>query len=351
MLPGCIPWPPESARAYRSKGYWEDMTIPAMLGKLAADAPDRIAVTEGERAYTLSDLTAGSIRLAAHFHRLGLVRGDRAVFQLPNSGAFFQVFLALQRIGVIPIMALPPHRETELLHFARFGGAKALFIPQKIGEFDFRPMAEAVRGGVPSLQHVLVLGDAMPGQISLTGLTGETPSGADLDAVSAMQIEADEVALMLLSGGTTALPKLIPRTHNDYVYNFKQSARIGGFDDKTVLLAVLPLAHNYTLGSPGALGALAYGGRVVIAPRTDCETVFSLVERERVTVIPAAVPLIVNWLNDPRLERFGTSSLRVVQNGGARLSPELRSPAPHAAWLPVPGGLWHRRGPSQHDAP
>jgi 2,3-dihydroxybenzoate-AMP ligase len=129
---------------------------------------------------------------------------------------------------------------------------------------------------------------------------------------------------MLLSGGTTALPKLIPRTHNDYIYNFSQSARIAGFGPDTVLLLTLPLAHNYNLGSPGMLGALALGGRVVIAPRGDCNTVFSLVEKERVTNIQAAVPLIVNWLNDPALDRFDVSSLQVVQQGGARLSSELR---------------------------
>ena len=55
-------------------------------------------------------------------------------------------------------------------------------------------------------------------------------------------------------------------------HNFKQSAKIGGFGPDTVLLAVLPLAHNYTLGSPGALGVLARGGRVVISPSMDCET-------------------------------------------------------------------------------
>ena len=129
---------------------------------------------------------------------------------------------------------------------------------------------------------------------------------------------------MLLSGGTTALPKLIPRTHNDYVYNFEQSARVAGFGSETIQLIVLPLAHNYNLGSPGMLGAIASGGRVVIAPKADTSTVFALVAKERVTTIPAAVPLFVNWLNDPTLAKFDVSSLRTVQNGGARLSPELR---------------------------
>ncbi|KAB2846586.1 MAG: (2,3-dihydroxybenzoyl)adenylate synthase, partial [Hyphomicrobiaceae bacterium] len=101
-------------------------------------------------------------------------------------------------------------------------------------------------------------------------------------------------------------------------------ARVAGFGPDTVLLMVLPLAHNYNLGSPGMLGAIAAGGHMVIAPRGDASTVFSLVENERVTCIPAAVPLVVNWLNDPALDRFDTRSLTLVQNGGARLSPELR---------------------------
>ncbi|MEZ5889746.1 MAG: AMP-binding protein [Xanthobacteraceae bacterium] len=272
---------------------------------------------------TLADLWAESGRFAAHFDRLGLAKGERVVFQLPNATMFFSAFLGLLRIGAIPVMALPAHRETELIHFARFSDATALLVPEKIRDFDFRPMADTVRNTVSSVRHVFVLGEALEGQISLTALAA-TPSGKDDGGPGIADLDPSDVALMLLSGGTTALPKLIPRTHNDYVYNFKQSARIAGFGADTVLLAVLPLAHNYTLGSPGALGALAHGGRVVISPKIDCETVFALVDREGVTVIPAAVPLIVNWLNDPRLESFRATSLRVVQNGGARLSPELR---------------------------
>jgi 2,3-dihydroxybenzoate-AMP ligase len=185
-------------------------------------------------------------------------------------------------------------------------------------------MAEAVRMSAPTVRHIFVQGDALEGQVSLERFAVTPPEQSDVTAVAAIEIDANDVALMLLSGGTTALPKLIPRTHNDYVYNFYQSARVSGFGPETVLLAALPLAHNYTLGSPGALGAIALGGRVVIAPKLDCETVFALVEREGVTNIPAAVPLIVNWLNDGRLDQFNKQSLRVVQNGGARLSPELR---------------------------
>ncbi len=324
MLQHCTPWPEEFARTYRTKGYWEERTIPRLFKELVETDPTRIAIVDGSRRLSLAELWDQSTRLAAHCLQLGLAPGERVVFQLPNTAEFLSVLLALMRIGVIPIMALPPHREQELTHFASFSGAKALFIPEHLRDFDFRPMAEGVRDKVAALEHVMVLGNALAGQESLTCMLNTPPTQSEIDAVEAIEQDPGEVVLMLLSGGTTALPKLIPRTHNDYVYNFKRSAQIAGFGPDTALLAVLPMAHNYTLGSPGILGALACGGRVIIAPKTDCETVFTLVEQERITAIPAAVPLIVNWLNDPKLEQFDTRSLQVVQNGGARLSPELR---------------------------
>jgi 2,3-dihydroxybenzoate-AMP ligase len=130
---------------------------------------------------------------------------------------------------------------------------------------------------------------------------------------------------MLLSGGTTSLSKLIPRTHDDYVLNARLCGAAGGFDASTVLLAVLPLGHNYNLASPGMLGTFYYGGTVVLAPSGEAAAVFGLVERERVTTIAAVVPLISGWLDSDAPERFDLSSLKVIQNGGARLAPELRS--------------------------
>ena len=129
---------------------------------------------------------------------------------------------------------------------------------------------------------------------------------------------------MLLSGGTTSLSKLIPRTHEDYVLNARLCGRAGGFDEQTVFMAILPLGHNYNLASPGILGAFYVGGTVVLAPSTDTAEIFRLVERERVTVIAAVVPLISAWLASDEPKRFDHSSLKVVQNGGARLAPELR---------------------------
>ena len=325
MLEGFVPWPDKLASHYRQKGYWLDISIPRLFANLATEAPSRIVVIDEQRRISLEELWLQAERLAAHLYSIGLRSRQRVVFQLPNSVEFLSTFLALLRIGVIPVMALPAHREAEITHYVRSAEAVALLIPEQHRGFDYPTMADSVRRTTDCLRHVLVLGSPGPRDISFDDLLSREPPTDAVSAITDQMPDPADVAFMLLSGGTTALPKLIPRTHNDYVYNFQRSASVAGFDHNTVLLIVLPLAHNYNLGSPGMLGALAAGGTTVIAPKADAATVFSLVEKERATTIPAAVPLVANWLNDPAINSFDLRSLKLVQNGGARMSPELRN--------------------------
>jgi 2,3-dihydroxybenzoate-AMP ligase len=108
------------------------------------------------------------------------------------------------------------------------------------------------------------------------------------------------------------------------VYNAWQSGVAAGLDSETVFLGILPFAHNYTLASCGLMGAWYHKGKAVLSASIDAANVFSLVEKEKVTYIAAAVPVVVMWLNSEEATRFDISSLKVIQNGGARLAPELR---------------------------
>ena len=103
-----------------------------------------------------------------------------------------------------------------------------------------------------------------------------------------------EVALCLLSGGTTGRPKLIPRTHRDYLYQARATAQVMGLTRDGAYLAALPLAHNAALGCPGALGALDAGAKVVVAGSPAPDEAFGLITSEGVTLttlMPAFLPL------------------------------------------------------------
>jgi 2,3-dihydroxybenzoate-AMP ligase len=324
LLAGCTPWPEDFAKMYREKGYWENITLSDMFESSSRLHPTKVAVVFGEQRITYAELVEQVERLAFVLMQTGLRPLDRVILQLDNRPEFICTFLALVKVGVIPVMALPQHRKTEISHFARHSGAVGYISADVIRGFDHRTLAAEIRDST-EMRLVLIWGEPGPGQLSLIKLMGSERSSTITAAqLAGVRPSPDEVALMLLSGGTTALPKLIPRTHNDYVYNCKQSGLVAGFNAETVYLALLPMAHNYSLGSPGVLATLAYGGRIVIAPGTAADVVFPLIERERVTVVCAGVPLFVKWLSAPDLGRHDLRSLNVLMNGGARLAPELR---------------------------
>lgn len=313
------PWPADLAARYREAGLWEGIGVAAMVARTAARFPGKTAVVAADRRLTYAALIEEVDTLAAAFLARGLRPGDRVVVQLPNIVEFVVVYLALNRINAIPVMALRAHRHAEVRHFLRASGGVAYVIADVVGHFDFRAMASEMAAEFPALAQIIVVGEPLAGQVALHAMAGDARS------IAALQVDPSSVSTLLLSGGTTSMSKLIPRTHDDYVLNARLCGAAAGFDMNTVFMAILPLGHNYNLASPGLLGAFYYGGTVVIAPSTDSDAVFALVERERVSVIAAAVPLISNWLHGDVADRFDLSSLKVVQNGGARLPPELRS--------------------------
>lgn len=327
MLDGFTPWPSNLAARYRAAGYWEGLTLWDMMARSVARWPDKVALVSGATRQTYAELDHRSAQLGAALLRQGIRPLDRVVLQLPNTVAFVHYYLALVRIGAIPVMALRAHRHTEVQHFIRASGAVAYVLPDVAHKFDYRPMAHAMQAEFAGLRHVIVVGEAGAGQLAHSDLLA-TVANDDAAAIAATlataRFAASDVATMLLSGGTTSLSKLIPRTHEDYVLNARLCGQAAGFDEHTVFMAILPLGHNYNLASPGMLGAFYYGGTVVLAPSTDTAEVFALVQQERVSVIAAVVPLISAWLSSPEADRFDKSSLKVVQNGGARLAPELR---------------------------
>ncbi len=320
MLEGCTPWPEEFARRYREKGYWAGMTLSQMLEHSIARYGSKEALTFQGQRISYAELGARVDRLAMHFVASGLQPLERAVMQVHNCPEFLYTFLALAKIGIIPVMALRQHRATEIRHFLTSSQAVAYFIPDMLGGFDYRAMAEEMQREVKSLRSVFVVGAANRGQLSLPRLLEQPISGIDL---ASRHPDPGEVALMLLSGGTTSVPKLIPRTHNDYHYNARQAGHYSGYGPDTIHLTILPFAHNYTLVII-LLPILASGGRIVIGSSAEAEAVFPLIEKERVTVIGAVPPLAINWMASAVPDRHDLSSLRVVQCGGMRLAPDVR---------------------------
>jgi 2,3-dihydroxybenzoate-AMP ligase len=321
---GFTSWPVEFAQSYRDAGYWKDQTISEVL----ADRFERYAartalVSEDGTHYSYADLSRLSTRLALHFNRLGFQPYDRVIHQTPNNPVSVLAFLGMLKAGIIPVMTLPPHREAEIGHFAKLSEATGYAIASQSRGFDFQQLAATLQQSCPSLQKVLVTGGAPhPGYVSIDELLLD-PIEERVDARVLPRSDPDLPAVLLLSGGTTGIPKLIPRTHNDYAYNFLRSAHVCALDESTALLVAIPQAHNFALACPGLLGVLSVGGCEVLSETTATDHLMGLMQQHGITHFVAVPTMILGLLNHPDRRHYNLSSLQMILTGGSKLNPEV----------------------------
>ncbi|PPK62592.1 (2,3-dihydroxybenzoyl)adenylate synthase [Actinokineospora auranticolor] len=309
-----VPFPEEFARRYRELGYWTGETFGSFLADRAARYADSVAVVDDRHRWTYRELDERASLMAQGFRDRGIAPGERVVVQLPNVAEFVSVVFGLFRAGAVPVFALPPHRFAEVSYFCRHSAAVAYVIADKAAGFDYRVLADEVRAAAPTVREVFVLGD--PGaHTSLEDVPAAPPGEFP-------EVDPGGLAFLQLSGGSTGVPKLIPRTHDDYLYSVRESADICGLGPDSVYLVALPVAHNFPMSSAGILGAFHAGARIVLAPAPSPDVVFPLIEREGVTITGVVPPIALVWLDSAPKRSEDLSSLRLLQVGGAKFAEE-----------------------------
>ncbi|MEZ0338651.1 (2,3-dihydroxybenzoyl)adenylate synthase [Mycobacterium sp. pV006] len=313
---GFVPFPEDRAEVYRQAGYWTGRPLDSILTDAAAAWPDRPAIIDSAQTYTFAELDAAADRAAAGLARVGIRPGDRVLLQLPNSCQFAVALFGLLRAGAVPVMCLTGHRTAELGHFAKVSGAVALIVADQAGGFDYRDMAATLVDEHPALRHVLVDGDPGP-FLAWSSVCADTGPRVDRGPV-----DPALPALLLVSGGTTGLPKLIARTHDDYVYNATACAQACEMTGDDAYLVALPAGHNFPLACPGLLGSMTVGAPTVFTADPSPENAFALIDKHQITVTGLVNALAKLWAQACEWEPVLPTSLRFVQVGGSRMSPE-----------------------------
>jgi len=309
------PWPDEFQAHYKRLGLWSGDVLSQLIRPHAFSRGHKTAVTDSERSITYRELYVTSESHAYKLWDLGLRKGDRVVLHMPNCVEFFEVLFSLLRLGVIPVMALPLQRESEITQLLEHSGARAYITKLGGAKCEYHGIANLVKRR--NLAEYVICSNLSEDYCSLASLT--LPMDENFKAES---VAANEVAIFQLSGGTTGQAKLIPRTHDDYFYSIKKSVEICNLSDKTVYLAAMPLAHNFILSSPGTLGVLFAGGCVVIPDDPTAKTCFKLIDERQITMTALVPPLLLTWLSarNNKSSDEDLSSLKLIQVGGAKLS-------------------------------
>ncbi|MDP5215400.1 salicylate synthase [Pseudoalteromonas tunicata] len=306
-------------KSYFNSGYWQHQLLGDLVTQWDEKFTTRIALTEANIQVSYSQLAQHVSILASGFHQLGIKQGDTVMVQLPNNLDFVYSCFALFQIGAIPILAMPAQRESDILALCQVALPRAYIVAQSHLGHDFLAMAKKVKASCSSIKNIIVSSSLNEIENGFT-ITRLLKQPIIKESFLTSNIAPTDTALMLLSGGTTGTPKLIPRRHCDYYYNATASAELCQLDQNTNYLAVLPIAHNFPLACPGILGTLSVGGKVVMCSVPSPDEAFTLIAQHEIThtaIVPAIAKL---WLEAKQWDTTDLSSLRLIQVGGAKLT-------------------------------
>ena len=325
ILKGWHPFTDEEINRYVSKGFWHNITVCDCLDRNVERFPHRLAVVDDSTEVTWKELQKKTNRLAIQLKKLGVEYGNFFVLQLPNVVEFMYMYFALNRIGAIPVMCLPRHRRLEIDHEIGHHEAKGICV-RAGGKFDYAGMVEEIRQDHPSLKILITVGEQGPdGWHSIEGLLKEAVE-RDYPADYLVQFRPDpnDICTEQLSGGTTGVPKGIPRTHNDYICGWDYIGRVAGYTDDSVSLVAIPVPHNASLENICG-PAIFRGGTTVLSGSPKPERHFQLIEKYGVThtlIIPVQ---IIYWMEayEELAKNYDLSSFKVMASGGQKVRPDL----------------------------
>ncbi|MGR5144962.1 (2,3-dihydroxybenzoyl)adenylate synthase [Photobacterium alginatilyticum] len=307
----------DAKQSYIDDGLLKPRTLWQYLENWARDYHQHTALVDGDERLSYQALKESAEQVAAGLQQQGIGAGDTVLVQLPNSNHFVVLCFALFRIGAWPIMAMPAHREKDINALCQQAQPVAYVVPDSFLGFNYQVLADHISQQHPCIRTVIVDGKSK-NHFTFDQLHSSRPL-----ATETPQPGPTDVALLLLSGGTTGTPKLIPRTHADYAFNAIESAKVCGMSPQSVYLAALPVSHNFPLACPGILGTLSVGGKVVMAKTAGDDEAFALIEQEKVTITALVPPLAKLWLEAKEWDETDISSLQVLQIGGSRLEEKV----------------------------
>jgi acyl-CoA synthetase (AMP-forming)/AMP-acid ligase II len=304
---------PAMIERHTGSGWWGSDTIYGLLSARVAAHPEREAIVDPRRRITYRELKDGIDRTAAFLKAQGIGRGDVVTVQLPNWIEFAFVFFALELIGAVANKISVDFRSREVSYILRFSKSRAYVCTQDFRGFDYPGMVRALMPDLPDLRFICAVdGAGEHDTVSLAAALRTTPPLPESERV---HMSADEVFRMAFTSGTTGNPKCVLHSFNTTLSPCRFLTRDMNASERDVFLIYLPVGLNW--GYLLLVQALLLGAPVVLLDRFSGRAALELIEREKVTFVASAPAALIAMLNEPDLDRFDLSSLRVVITGGA----------------------------------
>src|SRR5262249_1620149 len=172
--------------------------------------------------------------------------------------------------------------------------------------------AKSMQASIPVLTHLIVSGGGPEGMHDLEKGIAEA---APISTSDRVHMDPNEIYRMAFTSGTTGNPKCVLHSFNTTLCVIRQANVDMEVSDRNVLVIYLPVGLNW--GYILLLQTIMAGARAVLMERFSARAALEAIEREWITYIATAPAAIVAMLNEPNLESFDKSTLRVAIAAGA----------------------------------
>ena len=277
------------------------LSIPATI------LPDQEIIVCGETRLTYAACLDRVRRLAGALQRLGVGRGDRVAVLHTNCHRYVECFYATATVGGVFVPLNYRAKLPELEHMLTAAGVTVLFAGRRYADAVMQ-----LRERLRSVRHYV----CFEGPDGVFGgyedmLRHATPCDAEA------AVEEEDTAILMYTSGTTALPKGVLLTHNDFTAYVCGSVELADGTPRGTALLSAPLYH--IAAAANIMTTLFAGRRLVILPQFDPHAWVESVERERVTHAFVVPTMMKQLLDLPDLGTHDLGSLEVLAYGGAAM--------------------------------
>ena len=313
----------EMIDAYIARGFWDERGIGDILRQNAERWPDQEAVVDSNMRLTWSELNQVVNAVAVGLLKMGMERDQALVAQIPTSALTVILLLACHKAGILCCFPPMTFRHKELTHILKTLNAAAVVTPMEYRNTDYLGMAKEIATDLPSLKHFIVIADEAHGEtVSFRDLMKTDPGPEDPEKyLESFAFKPFEVSMVVLSSGTTGMPKCIEQTGSSSRVAGQGVAQRAKITYKDIVGNIAPLS-----GGPGLQNwwaAFQAGARTCILERFTPEGALAFIEKERVTYLAAIPTQIIKMLKEADPGKYDLGSLRVVRTGAAAFDAAL----------------------------
>jgi cyclohexanecarboxylate-CoA ligase len=309
---------PEAVERARANGCWTDETLAIYLRRWGRETPDAVALAApGYPSLTFGAALDRSERLAAALAAHGIGRGDVIAVQLPSGPDFILVYYAAALLGAVLSTLHAPYGPAEAEPLLRHARARAVVCGAATDKTDPPAMFGKLQSQLPNLKHVISVGPARPGVLSLAELI----AAGDREALPPGPAATDP-AIMCYTSGTSSAPKGVPHSWQSALANPRICAEIFKIAPGDGVLSGPPLSHAF--GIWVASIALMRGATLHCVPVFTPPALAELLEKARPTHAFAAPAHLAALLHNALLDGRDLSSLRQLVMSGSSCPPALK---------------------------